>query len=147
MNFLNCHTNLRVSNVSVIQVTRETHETPGSLQPRVTRAGRANRYSELNFRVVWGGSRVTRIGGRSLDVAGVPWLARDLSLVPHMPWMRSRAHGNPPPPFGCVMTSSVICGIARDVFSESPLESTAFPVAVIVVVPTGVAGPVMLPFP
>jgi len=45
------------------------------------------------------------------------------------------------------MTSSVICGIAREVFSELPFESTAFPVAVMVVVPTGVAGPVILPLP
>jgi hypothetical protein len=51
----------------LIQVTRETHEAPAGVQERVTRAGGVNRYGEPNFRVVWGGSRLTWIGGRWTD--------------------------------------------------------------------------------
>ncbi len=51
----------------MINVIRETHEAPASIQRRVTLAGGANRYGEPNFRVVWGGSRLTWIGGRWTD--------------------------------------------------------------------------------
>jgi hypothetical protein len=51
----------------VIQVLRETHEAPASVQQRMTRAGGENRFGEPNFRVVWGGSRLTWIGGRWTD--------------------------------------------------------------------------------
>jgi hypothetical protein len=51
----------------VIQVIRETHEAPASVQDRVTRAGGLNCYGEPNFRVVWGGSRLAWIGGRWTD--------------------------------------------------------------------------------
>jgi hypothetical protein len=51
----------------VIQVIRETHEAPESVQERVARAGGLNRYGEPNFRVVWGGARLTWIGGRWTD--------------------------------------------------------------------------------
>ena len=50
-----------------IRVTRETHEAPFSIQERVERAGGKNCYGEANFRVVWGGSRLTWIGGRWID--------------------------------------------------------------------------------
>ena len=58
----------------LIRVLRETHETPAAIRERITRAGGTNRHGEPNFRVVWGGSRLTWIGGR--------WTDRD-------------AHGNP----------------------------------------------------
>ena len=58
----------------MIRILRETHEAPASIRERVARAGGTNRYGEPNFRVVWGGSRLTWIGGR--------WTDRD-------------AHGNP----------------------------------------------------
>jgi hypothetical protein len=48
----------------VIQVIRETHEAPESLQLRMARAGGLNRYGEPNYRVVWGWSRLTWIGGK-----------------------------------------------------------------------------------
>jgi len=51
----------------MIRVIRETHEAPASIQRRVARAGGANRFGEPNFRVVWGGSRLTWIGGRWTD--------------------------------------------------------------------------------
>ena len=51
----------------VIRVTRETHEAAPEIQERVARAGGANCYGEANFRVVWGGSRLTWIGGRWID--------------------------------------------------------------------------------
>jgi hypothetical protein len=51
----------------VIKVLRETHEAPASVQQRIKRAGGTNRHGEPNFRVVWGGSRLTWIGGRWTD--------------------------------------------------------------------------------
>jgi hypothetical protein len=54
----------------MIRVTRETHEPPADLSERISGAGGANRFGEPNFRVVWGGSRLTWIGGR--------WIDRDL---------------------------------------------------------------------
>jgi hypothetical protein len=67
MNFLHCATDSRPDNFSVIQVTRETHEAPPSAQQRLAIAGGTNCYGEANFRVVWGGSRLTWIGGRWID--------------------------------------------------------------------------------
>jgi hypothetical protein len=51
----------------LIQVIRETHETPPEVQERVATAGGFNRLGEPNFRVVWGGARLTLIGGRWTD--------------------------------------------------------------------------------
>jgi hypothetical protein len=51
----------------LIRVTRETHEAPLAIQGRVRQAGGTNLYGEANFRVVWGGSRLTWIGGRWID--------------------------------------------------------------------------------
>lgn len=51
----------------MIQITRETHEAPAAVQERIARTGGTNRYGEANFRVVWGGSRLTWIGGRWRD--------------------------------------------------------------------------------
>ena len=51
----------------MIQVIRETHEAPAAIQARIARAGGSNRYGEPNFRAVWGGSRLTWIGGRWTD--------------------------------------------------------------------------------
>jgi len=50
-----------------IRVTRETHTAPASIAERLTRAGGTNRFGEPNYRVVWGGSRLTWIGGRWTD--------------------------------------------------------------------------------
>jgi hypothetical protein len=51
----------------VIRVTRETHDAPPEIQEHVERAGGTNWYGEANFRVVWGASRLTWIGGRWTD--------------------------------------------------------------------------------
>jgi hypothetical protein len=51
----------------MIQVLRETHRAPTSLDTRVARAGGWNRFGEPNFRVVWGWSRLSWIGGRWTD--------------------------------------------------------------------------------
>jgi hypothetical protein len=51
----------------MIQVIRETHETPTSLTERLVRAGGTNRLGEPNFRVVWGGSRLAWVGGKWVD--------------------------------------------------------------------------------
>lgn len=51
----------------MIHVVRETYEAPTALQARLARAGGVNRYGEANFRVVWGWSRLTWIGGKWTD--------------------------------------------------------------------------------
>jgi hypothetical protein len=51
----------------VIRVIRETHDPPAALSERLRRAGGMNRLGEPNFKVVWGGSRLTWIGGRWTD--------------------------------------------------------------------------------
>jgi len=51
----------------LIQVIRETHEPPLEVCERVTAAGGFNRFGEPSFRVVWGGTRLTWIGGRWTD--------------------------------------------------------------------------------
>jgi hypothetical protein len=60
-------TRLQTSPSPLIRVTRETHDAPAVIQERVTQAGGINCYGEANFRVVWGGSRLTWIGGRWTD--------------------------------------------------------------------------------
>jgi hypothetical protein len=51
----------------MIRVLRETHDPPPALEERLARAGGSNRLGEPNFRVVWGGSRLTWVGGRWID--------------------------------------------------------------------------------
>jgi len=77
----------------VIQVTRETHEAPASVHERLTRAGGTNCYGEANFRVVWGGSRLTWIGGRWIDRDANDHIIREAiemrrvpKYVPHDRW-------------------------------------------------------------
>jgi hypothetical protein len=91
----------------LIQVTRETHEAPASVQQRAARAGGTNRYGEPNFRVVWGGSRLTWIGGRWSDRDAHGNTLREkieLRRVPkYLPvdrwhierWMPSESYGSP----------------------------------------------------
>jgi hypothetical protein len=77
----------------VIRVLRETHEAPASIQQRIACAGGANRFGEPNFRVVWGGSRLTWIGGRWTDRDASGNLIREAielrrvpKYVPHDRW-------------------------------------------------------------
>jgi hypothetical protein len=58
---------VRVKASSEIRVTRETHDTPAGISERLLVAGGTNLYGEANFRVVWGGSRLTWMGGRWTD--------------------------------------------------------------------------------
>jgi hypothetical protein len=51
----------------MIRVTRESHSPPESVMRRITAAGGLNRFGEPNFRVVWGGSRLSWIGGKWED--------------------------------------------------------------------------------
>ena len=60
-------TRVQTSPSPLIRVTRETHEAPAAIQERVERTGGTNCYGEANFRVVWGASRLTWIGGRWTD--------------------------------------------------------------------------------
>jgi hypothetical protein len=58
---------VKTSSSPRIRVTRETHDAPAEIQERVERAGGLNYFGEANFRVVWGASRLTWIGGRWTD--------------------------------------------------------------------------------
>jgi len=90
-----------------IRVTRETHDTPAAIAARITRAGGTNRYGEPNFRVVWGGARLTWIGGRWTDRdahGNVSREAIELRQVPkYLPvdrwhierWMPPEFYGSP----------------------------------------------------
>ncbi|HEY4741753.1 MAG TPA: hypothetical protein VIH76_14250 [Candidatus Acidoferrales bacterium] len=51
----------------MIRVIRETHDTPSAVAEVLARAGGRNRFGEPNFRVVWGWSRLSWIGGRWTD--------------------------------------------------------------------------------
>jgi hypothetical protein len=51
----------------MIQVLREIHYPPAAIQDRLARAGGTNRFGEPNYRVVWGGARLTWVGGRWTD--------------------------------------------------------------------------------
>ena len=51
----------------MIQVIRETHEPPTCVAEALLRAGGVNRFGEPNFRAVWGGNRLTWIGGKWED--------------------------------------------------------------------------------
>jgi len=48
----------------MIQVVRETHETPENVTRRLERAGGINRFGEANYRAIWGWNRLAWIGGK-----------------------------------------------------------------------------------
>lgn len=91
----------------MIQVTREVHEAPAAIQERVARAGGTNRFGEPNFRVVWGGSRLSWIGGRWIDrdahgnvIREAVELRRVPKYLPHdrwhiERWMPPETYGSP----------------------------------------------------
>ncbi|MGA8220953.1 MAG: hypothetical protein WB780_04805 [Candidatus Acidiferrales bacterium] len=91
----------------MIRVIRETHEAPASVQERVARAGGSNRYGEPNFRVVWGGSRLTWIGGRWTDYDASGNMIRESVELRRAPkylpinrwhierWMPPESYGSP----------------------------------------------------
>lgn len=51
----------------MIQVLRETHDTPENVAQRLARAGGLNRLGEPNYRAVWGWNRLAWIGGKFED--------------------------------------------------------------------------------
>ena len=91
----------------MIRVLRETHEAPAAIRERVAHAGGSNRFGEPNFRVVWGGSRLTWIGGRWTDRDASGNVLREtieLRRVPkYLPhdrwhierWMPPESYGSP----------------------------------------------------
>jgi hypothetical protein len=141
----------------VIQVTRETHHAPASVEQRPTHrnyCGEPNFATKRFCHCYANGDgkpdREVRAAGTA-EEAVMPYSYHrcliDLRWATDGPPIDGcRPHGNSPP-FGGAMTSSMIWGIERDVFSEFPLESMAFPVAIIVVVPAGVAGPTIVVLP
>jgi hypothetical protein len=92
---------------SVIRVLREVHEPSGELQRRIASAGGTNRFGEPNFRVVWGWSRLTWIGGKWTDHDASGNLLREIIELRQLPkyfphdrwhierWMPPEAFGSP----------------------------------------------------
>ncbi len=91
----------------MIHILRETHEAPASLQQRLARAGGLNRYGEPNFRVVWGWSRLTWIGGKWTDTDAHGNVTREIIELREVPkyfpfdrwhierWMPPETYGSP----------------------------------------------------
>lgn len=48
----------------MIQITRETHDTPEAIAQLLRRAGGINRFGEPNYRASWGWNRLAWIGGK-----------------------------------------------------------------------------------
>jgi hypothetical protein len=82
----------------MIQVLRESKRAPADVADRITRAGGANLYGRPNFRVVWGWSRLTWIGGKWTDrdpatgsiLREVAELRRVPKYMPHDRWHLER---------------------------------------------------------
>ncbi|MGC1106031.1 MAG: hypothetical protein WA876_05800, partial [Candidatus Acidiferrales bacterium] len=86
---------------------RETHVAPASLQLRLARAGGLNRYGEPNFRVVWGWSRLTWIGGKWTDADAHGNVTREIIELREVPkyfpfdrwhierWLPPETYGSP----------------------------------------------------
>lgn len=77
----------------MIQVLREIHTTSKTLDARVAQAGGWNRFGEPNFRVVWGWSRLSWIGGKWTDrdssgnvVREIIELRREPKYLPQNRW-------------------------------------------------------------
>jgi hypothetical protein len=81
----------------MIQVLRESKRAPTDVADRVAGAGGVNLYGRPNFRVVWGWSRLTWIGGRWTDrdahgniIREVVELRRVPKYLPHDRWHLER---------------------------------------------------------
>jgi hypothetical protein len=91
----------------MIRVLRETHETPPNIQQRLARAGGQNRFGQPNFRVVWGWSRLSWIGGRWTDRDSHGNVVRERIELRYVPkyiphdrwhierWMPPESYGSP----------------------------------------------------
>jgi hypothetical protein len=91
----------------LIRVIRETKQTPAEIAARLARAGGRNRYSEPNFRVVWGWSRLGWVGGRWTDRDAHGNVVREIIEMRQVPkylpcdrwhierWMPPESYGAP----------------------------------------------------
>ena len=77
----------------LIQILRETHETPSDVARELALAGGRNRFGEPNYRAVWGWSRLDWIGGKWEDRDAEGKLLREVvevriepKYVPHDRW-------------------------------------------------------------
>ena len=89
----------------MIQVLRETKTAPWEIKQRVAHAGGVNRFGEPNFRVVWGWSRLTWIGGKWTDHDASGNVVREIvelrevpKYTPHDRWHIER--WTPPEAYG-----------------------------------------------
>ena len=81
----------------MIEVIREAKRAPREIAERLERVGGLNRYGRANFRVVWGWSRLTWIGGKWTDrdasgnvIREVRELRRVPKYLPHDRWHLER---------------------------------------------------------
>lgn len=91
----------------MIQILRETHDTPQEISRVLVVAGGLNRYGEPNYRAVWGWSRLDWIGGKWEDRDGQGALIREVVELRHEPkyfplnrwhierWMPPESYGSP----------------------------------------------------
>jgi hypothetical protein len=100
------HLNLLREN-RMIQVIRESHDTPEEVARRLEAAGGRNRFGEPNYRVIWGWNRLAWIGGKFEDRDAHGDLVREvveLRLEPKYPqvnrwhverWVPPEMYGSP----------------------------------------------------
>ena len=69
----------------MIQVLRETHDTPASVERRLVLAGGLNCFGEPNYRAVWGWNRLTWIGGKWEDRDAAGNLVREVVQLRQVP--------------------------------------------------------------
>src|SRR5277367_4979992 len=109
--FLFARTGMRAkSNMNLgvdICVIRETHDPPRDICERLLVAGGANLYGDPNFKVVWGGSRLTWMGGRWTDRDASGNVIREVIETRRVPkylpvdrwhierWMPAESYGSP----------------------------------------------------
>jgi len=69
----------------MIQVLRESKRAPREIADRLARIGGLNRYGRANFRVVWGWSRLTWIGGKWTDRDAAGGVIREVAELRRVP--------------------------------------------------------------
>ena len=91
----------------MIQVLRETHQPPPSVERRLLLAGGSNRFGEANYRAVWGWSRLGWVGGKWQDRNAAGELLREVAELRYLPkytphdrwhierWLPPEAYGSP----------------------------------------------------
>jgi len=91
----------------MIQVLRETHQPPPSVERRLWLAGGSNRFGQPNYRAVWGWSRLGWVGGKWEDRNAAGELLREVAELRYVPkytphdrwhierWVPPEAYGSP----------------------------------------------------